>query len=164
MMKMKIKNNLKGEEMSKGKINPKVQSANDTMIAEMLIEEIDKLSSLYTKVLEREDKIDSQYQKVEKMFANHKLELIEFSKYINRYNDYIKKYEGLSKNAVELANQLFDISKAGFSVDEASKKEIYKTANAGIKPLEQYLKWITYGIGLAFLFLLIIILIIWLFM
>ena len=112
MMKMKIKNNLKGEEMSKGKINPKVQSANDTMIAEMLIEEIDKLSSLYTKVLEREDKIDSQYQKVEKMFANHKLELIEFSEYINRYNDYIKKYEGLSKNAVELANQLFDISKA----------------------------------------------------
>ena len=37
--------------MSKGKINPKVQSANDAMIAEMLIEEIDKLSSLYIKVL-----------------------------------------------------------------------------------------------------------------
>ena len=60
-------------------------------------------------------------------------------------------------------NQLYDISKVGFTVDEASKKEIYKTANAGIKPLEQYLKWITYGIGLAFLFLLMIILIIWLF-
>lgn len=164
-MRMKnIQNNLKREEMSRGKMNPKVQSANEAMIAEMLIEEIDKLSSLYNKVLEREDKIESQYQNVEKMLAKHKLELIAFSKYLNSYNDYIEKYEGLSKNAVKLANQLYDISKVGFTVDEASKKEIYKTANAGIKPLEQYLKWITYGIGLAFLFLLLIILIIWLFM
>ena len=150
--------------MSKGKINPKVQSANDAMIAEMLIEEIDKLSSLYNKVLEREDKIDNQYQNVEKMLAKHKLELIAFSKYLNSYNDYIERYDGLSNNAVKLANQLYDISKVGFTVDEASKKEIHKTAIAGIKPLEQYLKWITYGIGLAFLFLLMIILIIWLFM
>ena len=67
---MKIKNNLKKEVMSKGKTNPKVQSANDAIIAEMLIEEMDKLSSLYNKVLEREDKIDSQYQNLEKMLDN----------------------------------------------------------------------------------------------
>ena len=150
--------------MSKGKVNPKVQSANDAMIAEMLIEEIDKLSGLYTKVLEREDKIDNQYQKVENMLVNHKQELIEFGKYIKTYNDYIKKYEGLSINAVKLANQLYDISKVGFTVDEASKKEIYKTANAGIKPIMHYLKWLTYGVGLAFFFLLMVILIILLFM
>ena len=71
-MRMKnIQNNLKREEMSRGKMNPKVQSANEAMIAEMLIEEIDKLSSLYNKVLEREDKIESQYQNVEKMLAKH---------------------------------------------------------------------------------------------
>ena len=43
--------------MSGGKKNPKLESANNAMIAEMLIEEIDKLSGLYAKVLEREDKI-----------------------------------------------------------------------------------------------------------
>lgn len=47
MMKKKVKNNLKEEEMSGSKINPKVQSTNEAMIAEMLIEEIEKLSEFY---------------------------------------------------------------------------------------------------------------------
>lgn len=149
--------------MSRGKMNPKVQSANEAMIAEMLIEEIDKLSGLYTKVLEREDEIDNQYQEIENMLVNHKQELVEFGKYIKTYNHYIKKYEGLSINAVKLANQLYDISKVGFTVDEASKKEIYKTANAGIKPIMHYLMWLTYGVGLAFVLLVIIVLVVWIF-
>lgn len=148
--------------MSGGKKNPKLESANNAMIAEMLVEEIDKLSGLYTKVLEREDKIDSQYQKTENMLRNHKQELIEFHKLINTYNDYIEKNEGLSKNAIKLSNQLFDISKEGFSVDEVSKKEISKRANAGIEHMMQYLKLLTYGMAFAFLLLLITLLILFL--
>lgn len=148
--------------MSGGKKNPKLESANNAMIAEMLIEEIDKLSGLYAKVLEREDMIDSQYQKTEQMLRNHKQELIEFHKHINTYNDYIKKNEVLSENAIKLSNQLFDISKEGFSVDEVSKKEIHKTANAGIKHMMQYLKFLTYGMAFAFLLLLVIQLILFL--
>ena len=140
--------------MSKSNNNPKVQSANDAMIAEMLIEEIDKLSVLYNKVVVREEQIDNQYQKIEKMLTNHNLELLAFGKYINTYNDYIKKYEGLSINAAKLANQLVDISQVGFTVDEESRNKIFDNANAGIKPILQYLKWLTYGVGLAFLLLL----------
>ena len=82
MMKKKVKNNLKEEEMSGSKINPKVQSANEAMIAEMLIEEIEKLSEFYHRVIYTQHKLEKQYLKVEEVLSKNQESVNSFFLYI----------------------------------------------------------------------------------
>ncbi len=155
MMMKKVKNNLKEEEMSGSKINPKVQSANEAMIAEMLIEEIEKLSEFYNRVIYNQHKLENQYLKVEEVLTKNQESVNSFFLYIQKHNEHINVYKALGLKAMKLSEELVDISKIGIGIKEESKEKIYERANAGIKPIKEYLKWLTYGMGLAFFLLLI---------
>ncbi len=77
MMKKKVKNNLKEEEMSGSKINPKVQSTNEAMISEMLIEEIEKLSEFYNWVIDNQHKLEKQYINIEEVLSKNQESVIQ---------------------------------------------------------------------------------------
>ena len=140
--------------MSGGKRNPKLESANNAMIAETLIEEIEKLSEFYTRVIDNQHKLEKQYIKIEEVLSKNQESIKSFYLYIQKHNEHIKVYKDLGLKAMKLSEELVDISKIGVGIKEESTEEIYDKANAGIKPIKQYLKWLTYGMGLAFFLLL----------
>lgn len=80
--------------------NPRISSAKESMMAEMIVTEIDKLVEYHKKVLESNQLLDAKYQQVESLLNEQKQTINAFASYVKDNNEFIKKYATLTRTAV----------------------------------------------------------------
>lgn len=136
--------------------NPRISSAKESMMAEMIITEIDKLAEYHKKVLESNQLLEAKYQQVESLLNEQKQTINAFASYVKDNNEFIRKYATLTRTAVDLSESLVAIQKKGIGISEEGRKKITDTLTKVNEPIWQYMKYLLYAIGLAFLLLFIV--------
>lgn len=136
--------------------NPRTNSAKDAMIAEMIMTEIDKLAEYHKTVLENNQLLDAKYQQVEALLNDQKETISSFVSYVNKNNEFIKKYAELTRTAVDLSESLIEVQKKGIGVSDTGRKKMIDALVVANEPIKKYLQWQLYATGIAFLLLFIV--------
>lgn len=136
--------------------NPRIISAKESMMAEIIVTEIDKLAEYHKKVLESNQLLDAKYQQVESLLNEQKQTINAFASYVKQNNEFIRKYAELTRTAVDLSESLMEIQKKGIGVSEDGRKRMIETLTKANEPIWQYMKYLLCAIGLAFFLLFIV--------
>lgn len=138
-------------------INPKIQSAKDAMIAEVIIGEIMKLTDLYSKSEENNQKLDTNYLEVKRLIEEQKKFLIGFKDYVDKNNNFILQFARMTNTAISLTEDLKAMGLKGIHVSESSKKDFLNSIIKENRIIKGYIQCIFYSIGLCFLLVLLVI-------
>lgn len=139
-----------------GNNNSKVKVSNDTMIAEILISEVDKLTSHYNKVIESNQRIDSNYQEIKILLSKQQNVINSFSEFVKENNKFIEEYKTLTTSAVNTSEQLIKVQTEGVSLNEDGLRKVCGIVSKGYSPINQYMKLLLYAIGAAFVLLFVV--------
>lgn len=134
--------------------NPRLHSAKDAMMAEMIITEIDKLEEHQKKILEHNQYLLVHYESVNKLINEQRADLQEFASYVQSFSEYVKKYGEMTKTAVHLAESLEVAKKQGIGISDEGQEKIYSIFRKGNKPIQTSMTYflVTMGCILVLLF------------
>lgn len=135
--------------------NPRINSIKDSVMAEMIVEEICKLANYHNKILDSNLLLESKYQQMENLLNKQEQTINTFMIHVNKYNEFIKKYAELTRTAVDLSESLIKVQKKGINISDEGRTAINDTLKEANIPIFNYLKYLLFGIGFAFFLLFI---------
>lgn len=136
--------------------NPRISSSKDSMIAEIIVEEINKLAVYHDKILDSNQLLDAKFQQMEALLNEQKHTINSFISYVGKNNEFLREYAKLTRTAVDLSESLIEIQKKGITISEEGRKKINDTLKEANLPVWSYLKYLLYAIGIAFFLLFVV--------
>lgn len=136
--------------------NPRLHSAKDAMMAEMIITEIEKLEEHQKKILESSQYLAVHYESINGLLQQQRKDLQEFATYVKSFSDYVNKYGEMTKTAVHLAESLATAKEQGIGISEESRQKIFSIFKEGNKPIQTHLLYFLVTMGCIFVLLFVV--------
>lgn len=136
--------------------NPRKNSVQNAMMAEVVVEELEKFSKSHELIIESTQKILSRYNDIgiliERM--NRRDEIIH--KCIKDLQLTSDQYQKLIELSMKITNELIGMDKRGIGIEPDSLNKVVKAVQEANKPVRDHIRWLTYGVVTAFGVLLVI--------
>jgi len=155
-MKKKEDVNLKRKEDMADNNNPRTNSVQTAMMAEVVVTELEKFTKSHELILESTQKILSRYNDIgiliERMDKRDEI-IIKCIKDMQLTTD---QYLKLTELSMKMASELKDIDEEGIGIEPDSLNKVIKAVQEANKPIRSHIRWLTYGMVTAFGILLFI--------
>ena len=141
-----------------GKSNPREQSVKDAMLAEIIVSELSKFTASHRQIMESTEKILATYNDMDLLIGRMDQRDRAIAQGINDIRLSAEQYQYLTKLSVSLGRDLKELDRRGVGIEAGALDKITRAVEQGNKPLQKQLRWIIYGMLIAYASLLLIIL------
>ncbi len=141
-----------------GKSNPREQSVKDAMLAEIIVTELSKFTASHRQIMESTEKILATYNDMDLLIGRMDQRDRAIAQGINDIRLSAEQYQYLTKLSVSVGRDLKELDRRGVGIEAGALDKITRAVEHGNKPLQKQLRWIIYGMLIAYASLLLIIL------
>jgi hypothetical protein len=139
-----------------GNSNPRTQSVKDAMMAEIIVSELSKFTTSHELIMESTQKILSRYSDIGLLIERMDKRDQFIGRIIKDFQLSTEQYAYLTKLSMSIAQKLKEIDEHGIRMEPESLNKIIKAVEQGNEPMRKQIRWITYGMIAAFVFLLLL--------
>jgi hypothetical protein len=139
-----------------GNSNPRTQSVKDAMMAEIIVSELSKFTTSHELIMESTQKILSRYNDIGLLIERMDKRDQFIGRIIKDFQLSTEQYAYLTKLSMSIAQKLKEIDEHGIRMEPESLNKIIKAVEQGNEPMRKQIRWITYGMIAAFVFLLLL--------
>ena len=136
--------------------NPRKNSVQTAMMAEVVVNELEKFTKSHELIMESTQKILSRYNDIgiliERMEKRDQI-IAEAIRNMQLSTDQYLKMTELSMN---MTTELMKIDEEGIGIEPDSLNKVIKAVLEANKPIRNHIRWLTYGVISAFGMLLLI--------
>ena len=136
--------------------NPRTNSAQNAMMAEIIVAELEKFTDTHQTILEKTEKITESHNR---LFEIVKLMYESYEDSTKAIKDLAKirdSYSELTKLSMRMGEELKSIDEEGIGIEPDSLNKVIKAVQYANKPIREHIRWLTYGVITAFGMLLLI--------
>jgi len=148
-MKKKENVNLKRKENMVDNNNPRTNSVQTAMMAEVVVTELEKFTKSHELIMESTQKILSRYNDIgmliERMDKRDEI-IVKCIKNMQLSTD---QYLKLTELSMKMASELKDIDEEGIGIEPDSLNKVIKAVQEANKPIRNHIRWLTYGMVTA---------------
>ena len=141
-----------------GNANPRTQSVKDAMMAEIIVTELSKFTTSHELIIESTEKILSRYNDIGLLIERMDKRDQAIGRIIKDFQLSTEQYAYLTKLSMSIAQKLKEIDEHGIRMEAESLNKITEAVEKGNEPLRKQIRWIIYGMIVAFGILLLMIL------
>ncbi len=134
-------------------INPRNTSAKDAMMAEIIVTELEQFKNSHRIIMENAEKILSQYNNVERLAVIMDKRDTSLAEAIKRLSISSDEYFKLTELSMLMAKELKEIDEEGIGIQPDSLDKVIAAVQKANEPIRKHIRWLTYGVGLAFFLL-----------
>ncbi len=136
--------------------NPRNQSAQNAMMAEIIVDELERFTNSHELIMESTQKILSRYNDIGMLIERMDKRDIAIAKCISDMQLSTDQYLKLTELSMKMANELKGIDKEGIGIEPDSLNKVIQAVQKANEPIREHIRWLTYGVITAFGMLLII--------
>lgn len=140
------------------KSNPRMQSVKDAMLAEIVVTELSKFTASHRQIMESTEKILATYNDIDLLIGRMDQRDQAIAEGIKNIQLSAEQYQYLTKLSISVGRDLKELDQRGVGIEPSALDKITKSVEQGNKPLQKQLRWITYGMLIAYVSLLLMIL------
>ena len=141
-----------------GKSNPRTQSVKDAMLAELIVTELSNFTASHQQIMVSSEKILSRYNDIGLVIDRMDKRDPVIAQNLKDLQLSTDQYRHLTQLSISLAREVKEIDRHGVRIESGAFEKIIKAVEQGNKPLQKQLRWITYGMLIAYASLLLMIL------
>ncbi|WP_159517834.1 hypothetical protein [Sunxiuqinia indica] len=141
-----------------GNYNPRVQSVKDAMLAELIVTELSKFTTSHQQILESSEKILSRYTDIGLVIERMDKRDLMLAQSLKDLQLSTEQYRHLTQLSMSLSREVKEIDRHGIKIEPGALEKVIKAVEQGNRPLQKQLRWITYGMLIAYVSLLLMIL------
>jgi len=141
-----------------GKYNPRTQSVKDAMLAELIVTELSKFTTSHQQIMDSSEKILSRYNDIGQVIDRMDKRDLPLAQILKDLQLSTEQYRHLTQLSISLSREVKEIGRHGVKVEVGALDKIIKAVEQGNRPLRKQLWWITYGMLIAYVSLLLMIL------
>jgi len=138
--------------------NPKNQSAQNAMMAEIIVTELEKFTNSHELIMESTQKILFRYNDIGTLIEKMERRDQIIAKCIKDLQLSTDQYLKLTELSMAMTSKLNEVAKVGIQIQLDSLQKIIQAVQQGNDPIRQHIRWLTYGVGAAFAILLVLVL------
>lgn len=136
--------------------NPRNQSAQNAMMAEIIVTELEKFTNSHELITESTQKILSQYNDIGILIERMDKREQTIAKCIADMQLSTDQYLKLTKLSMAMTKELKEIDEVGIGIEPDSLNKVIQAVQKANEPIREHIRWLTYGVVTAFGILLII--------
>jgi vancomycin resistance protein YoaR len=141
-----------------GNYNPRTQSVKDAMLAELIVTELSKFTASHQQIMESSEKILSRYNDVGLVIDRMDKRDLMLAQSLKDLQLSTEQYRHLTQLSMSLSREVKEIDRHGIKIEPGALEKVIKAVEQGNKPLRKQLRWIIYGMLIAYVSLLLMIL------
>lgn len=141
-----------------GNYNPRAQSVKDAMLAELIVTELSKFTTSHQQIMESSEKILSRYNDIGLVIERMDKRDLTLTQSLKDLQLSTEQYRHLTQLSMSLSREVKEIDRHGVKIESGALEKVIKAVEQGNKPLRKQLRWITYGMLIAYVSLLLMIL------
>ena len=141
-----------------GNYNPRVQSVKDAMLAELIVTELSKFTASHQQIMESSEKILSRYNDIGLVIERMDKRDQAITQTLKDLQLSTAQYRHLTQLSITLSREVKEIDRNGVKIESGALDKVIKAVEQGHRPLRKQLRWITYGMLIAYVSLLLLIL------
>lgn len=135
--------------------NLKKQSAQNAMMAEIIVTELEQFKDSHNHIIQAVDKLLLQYNDVNSLIDVMNRRDESLAKVLKAVLVTQERYAELLKMSMTVANEIKNINKQGVGIEPDSLNKVIEAVQKANKPIRVHIRWLTYGVCAAFLILLV---------
>ncbi|MBF0577594.1 hypothetical protein [Dysgonomonas sp. GY617] len=136
--------------------NPRTNSAQNAMMAEIIVAELEKFTNSHELIMESTQKILSRYNDIGVLIERMERRDQAIVKCIGDMQLSTDQYLKLTELSIGMAKELKEIDKEGIGIEPDSLNKVIQAVQEANKPIREYIRWLTYGVITAFGILLVL--------
>jgi len=155
-MKRKESVNLKRKEDMADNNNPRTNSVQNAMMAEVVVTELEKFTKSHELIMESTQKILSRYNDISMLIERMDKREQAIAQCIKNMQLSTDQYLKLTELSMKMTSELKDIDEEGIGIEPDSLNKVIRAVQEANKPIRNHIRWLTYGVITAFGILLFI--------
>lgn len=136
--------------------NPRTNSVQNAMMAEVVVNELEKFTKSHELIMESTHKILSRYNDIGILINRMDKRDEIIAKCIKDMQLATDQYLKLTELSMRMANELKDIDEEGIGIEPDSLNKVIQAVQEANKPIREHIRWLTYGVITAFGMLLVL--------
>lgn len=136
--------------------NPRNNSAQNAMMAEIIVTELEKFTESHELIMESTQKILSRHNDINMLIERMDKRDEIIAKCIKDMQLTTDEYLKLTELSVKMTSELKEIDEEGIGIEPDSLNKVIQAVQKANEPIREHIRWLTYGVITAFGILLII--------
>ena len=136
--------------------NPRNQSAQNAMMAEIIVTELEKFTNSHELIMESTQKILSRYNDIGMLIDRMDKRDQIIGKCLKDMQLSTDQYLKMTELSFLIAKELKEIDEEGIGIEPDSLNKVIQAVQEANKPIREHIRWLTYGVITAFGMLLLI--------
>lgn len=136
--------------------NPRNQSAQNAMMAEIIVTELEKFTNSHELILESTQKILSRYDHIGMLIERMDKREQAIAKSISDMQLSTDQYLKITELSMKMTSELKEIDEEGIGIEPDSLNKVIQAVQKANEPIREHIRWLTYGVVTAFGMLLMI--------
>ncbi|KAA6341030.1 hypothetical protein EZS27_011121 [termite gut metagenome] len=129
------------------KNNPRIHSAHDAMMAEIIVKELEKFSNSHELIMESTKRILARYNHIGTLIEKMEQRDQAIDKCIKDLQLSSEQYRKLTELSMNMAKELREANEQGIGIEPDSLDKVIATVQKANEPIREHIRWLTYGVG-----------------
>lgn len=135
--------------------NPRNSSAQNAMMAEIIVTELEKFTDSHRIIMESTEKILIRYNNIGVLIDKMEKRDDAIVKCIRDMQLSTDQYLQLTELSMKMTDELKEINEVGIGIEPDSLSKVIEAVQKANEPIRKHIRWLTYGMVTAFGILLV---------